>query len=139
MHTNNLACRTKIVGLVLPACGPCVIRRGSNRKLAAGDKMDFDFSDDQKQLKEHARRFLEKFSSREVVRAVLEKGQTHDAALWAGLIDLGFTATTIPEEFGGLGLGYLELCVIAEELGRSLAPVPFSSSVYLGAEFLLAA
>jgi acyl-CoA dehydrogenase len=100
--------------------------------------MDFDFSDDQKQLKEHARRFLEKYSSREVVRAVLDKGQTHDVALWKGLIELGFTATAIPEEFGGLGLGYLELCVIAEELGRSLAPVPFSSSVYLAAEFLLA-
>lgn len=101
--------------------------------------MDFDFSDDQKQLKEHARRFLEKFSAREVVRAVMDKGQTHDEALWKGLIELGFTATVIPEEFGGLGLGYLELCVIAEELGRSLAPVPFSSSVYLAAEFLLAA
>ena len=100
--------------------------------------MDFDFSDDQKQLREHARRFLEKTSSREVVRAVLDAGHSHDPKLWAGLGELGFTATTIPEEFGGLGLGYLELCVIAEELGRSLAPVPFSSSVYLATEFLLA-
>ena len=100
--------------------------------------MDFDFSDDQKQLKEHARRFLEKTSSRDVVRTVLDAGHTHDPALWSGLIELGFTATAIPERFGGLGLGYLELCVIAEELGRSLAPVPFSSSVYLAAEFLMA-
>jgi acyl-CoA dehydrogenase len=100
--------------------------------------MDFDFSDDQKQLKDHARRFLEKTSSRDVVRAVLDAGHTHDPELWAGLIELGFTATAIPEEYGGLGLGYLELCVVAEELGRSLAPVPFSSSVYLAAEFLLA-
>jgi acyl-CoA dehydrogenase len=50
---------------------------------------------------------------------------------------MGFTATSIPEEYDGLGLGYLELCVIAEELGRSLAPTPFSSSVYLATEFLL--
>jgi alkylation response protein AidB-like acyl-CoA dehydrogenase len=42
----------------------------------------------------------------------------------------------IPESYGGLGLGYLELCVIAEELGRALAPVPFSSSVYLATEAL---
>jgi acyl-CoA dehydrogenase len=47
--------------------------------------------------------------------------------------------TAIPENYGGLGLGYLELCVIAEELGRVLAPVPFSSTVYLFAEALLAA
>ena len=50
---------------------------------------------------------------------------------------MGFTATVIPEEYGGLGLGYLELCVIAEELGRSLAPTPFSSSVYLATESIL--
>ena len=50
--------------------------------------------------------------------------------------ELGWTGTAIPEEYGGLGLGMLELCVIAEELGRSLAPTPFSSSIYLFAEFL---
>ncbi|GIS51714.1 MAG: hypothetical protein Ct9H90mP27_2050 [Gammaproteobacteria bacterium] len=42
--------------------------------------------------------------------------------------EMGWTATVIPEEFGGLGLSYLELSVIAEELGRVVAPVPFSSS-----------
>jgi alkylation response protein AidB-like acyl-CoA dehydrogenase len=52
---------------------------------------------------------------------------------------MGWLGTAIPEEFGGLGLGYLELCVIAEELGRALAPVPFSSTVYLFAEAILAA
>jgi len=52
-------------------------------------------------------------------------------------VEMGWTATTIPEEFDGLGLGYLELCVIAEELGRSLAPTPFSSSVYLATEALI--
>jgi alkylation response protein AidB-like acyl-CoA dehydrogenase len=52
---------------------------------------------------------------------------------------MGWTGTAIPEEFGGLGLGYLELCVVAEELGRALAPVPFSSTVYLFAEAVLAA
>ena len=49
---------------------------------------------------------------------------------------MGWTGTAIPEEYGGLGLGMLELCVIAEELGRSLAPTPFSSSIYLFAEFI---
>jgi alkylation response protein AidB-like acyl-CoA dehydrogenase len=50
---------------------------------------------------------------------------------------MGWTGTAIPEAYGGAGFGYLELCVIAEELGRSVAPIPFSSTVYLAAEALL--
>ena len=50
---------------------------------------------------------------------------------------MGLTATTIPEEYGGIGMGFLELCVIAEELGRGIAPVPFSSSVYLATTAIL--
>ena len=50
---------------------------------------------------------------------------------------MGWTGIRIPEEFNGLGLGHLELCVIAEELGRFLAPVPFSSSVYLFTETII--
>src|SRR5580698_5867833 len=52
---------------------------------------------------------------------------------------MGFLGVAIPEEFGGAGAGHLELCVIAEEIGRALAPVPFSSSVYLAAEAILMA
>ena len=51
---------------------------------------------------------------------------------------MGWTATAIPEAYGGLGLGYYELAIIAEELGRAVAPVPFSSSVYLATEALIA-
>jgi len=51
----------------------------------------------------------------------------------------GFLGVAIPEEFGGAGAGHLELCVIAEEMGRALAPVPFSSTVYLAAEAILLA
>lgn len=101
--------------------------------------MDFDFSDEQKDLKTHARRFFEERSSRETVRAVLDGERSFDPMLWREVAEMGFTGTSIPEAYGGLGLGYLELCVIAEELGRSLAPVPFSSSIYLATEFLLAA
>src|SRR5260221_13075323 len=52
---------------------------------------------------------------------------------------MGCLGVAIPEEFGGAGAGHLELCVIAEEMGRALAPVPFSSTVYLAAEALLLA
>src|ERR1700748_2875620 len=99
--------------------------------------VNFDFSDEQKQLKESARRFLDKESTSARVRAVLESDKGHDEALWKGLAEMGFQGAAIPEEHGGLGLGYLELCVIAEELGRALAPVPFSSTAYLFAEAVL--
>ncbi len=101
--------------------------------------MNFEFSPEQLQLRDVARRFLEERSPSSAVRAVMEGDAAYDKALWAGFAEMGFLGVTIPEEFGGLGLGYLELCVLAEEVGRSLAPVPFSSSVYLATEFLLAA
>jgi acyl-CoA dehydrogenase len=101
--------------------------------------MNLEFSSEQKQLGEQARRFLADKCPPAAVRAVLEGDQTYDAGLWKAMADLGYLGVAIPEQYGGLGLGYLELCVIAEELGRALAPVPFSSSVFLATEFLLAA
>src|SRR6201992_3578866 len=101
--------------------------------------MNFDCSDDQKMLKDQAHKFLSEKCTTKTVRAVFEGEAHHDAALWKQVAEMGWTGTAIPEEFGGLGLGYLELCVIAEEMGRALAPVPFSSTVYLFAEALLIA
>lgn len=101
--------------------------------------MNLDFSDEQKALREQVRRMLTERSPPEAVRAVLDGKSVYDRALWEGIAELGYLGAAIPEEHGGLGAGYLELCVIAEELGRSLAPVPFSSSVYLASEALLAA
>jgi acyl-CoA dehydrogenase len=101
--------------------------------------MNFEFSDDQHLLREQARGFLESNSTLRVVRSVLEGDAPYDEALWRGMAELGWMGATIPEAHGGVGLGYLDLCVIAEELGRALAPVPFSSSVYLATEALIAA
>ena len=99
--------------------------------------MEFDFSSDQKQLKEQARRFLADRCDRTAVRAVLDGPQSFDAALWKGLAEQGFLGATIPETYGGLGAGYLEACVIAEELGRAVAPVPFATTVAIAAECLM--
>jgi alkylation response protein AidB-like acyl-CoA dehydrogenase len=101
--------------------------------------MDFEFSAEQLQLRNEARRYLADKCGAAVPRAVLEGAQSYDKALWAGLAEMGFLGAAIPEEYGGLGLGYLELCVIAEELGRAIAPVPVSSSIFLVAEILKAA
>jgi alkylation response protein AidB-like acyl-CoA dehydrogenase len=83
--------------------------------------MNFDFSDDQKQLRDQARRFLAEKCTSKAVREVLEGKDTYDRALWKGLAELGFLGVAIPEEFGGSGAGHLELCVVAEELGRVVA------------------
>lgn len=101
--------------------------------------MNFDFSDDQKQLREQARRFLTDRCSSAAVRAILEGPEPFDRALWKGLAEMGFLGAAIPEEYGGVGLGHLELCVIAEELGRAVAPVPVASSIYQAAEALMLA
>jgi alkylation response protein AidB-like acyl-CoA dehydrogenase len=101
--------------------------------------MNFDFSDDQKQLRDAARKYLAEKCPPKAVRAVLEGKAPYDKELWKGLAEMGFLGVAIPEEFGGTGAGHLELCVIAEELGRALAPVPFSSTVYLAAEALMIA
>jgi alkylation response protein AidB-like acyl-CoA dehydrogenase len=101
--------------------------------------MNFEFSDEQKQLQTEARRFLEAKCPTKAVRAVLEGPQPFDRELWRGLAEMGFLGVAVPEAYGGLGAGYLELCVIAEEMGRVIAPVPFSSSVFLATEALLVA
>lgn len=102
--------------------------------------MNFDFSDEQKMLRDQARKFLEERCSRKVVRGVLNSAAVfHDAALWQAVSEQGWLGAAVPEEFGGLGLGRLELCVLAEEIGRALAPIPFSSSVYFFTEALLSA
>ena len=101
--------------------------------------MNFDFSDEQKQMRDEARKFLAEKCPPKAVRAVLDGKAPYDKELWKGLAEMGFLGVAIPEEFGGAGAGHLELCVIAEEMGRALAPVPFSSTVYLAAEALLLA
>jgi len=98
--------------------------------------MDFDFSEEQKQLGEEARKFLADKSPPAAVRAVLEGRASFDLALWKQLGEMGFLGAAIPEAHGGSGMGYLELCIIAEEMGRSLAPVPICSSIYMAAEIL---
>ena len=100
--------------------------------------MNFEFSEEQNLLREQVQRFLRDKCPLEKVRAVLDDSElSHDADVWQGMVELGWTGVSIPEQYGGVGLGYLELCVIAEELGRSLAPTPFASSVYLATEALL--
>ena len=101
--------------------------------------MNFDFSDDQRLLQDAVRTMLAETSTSQAVREVLEGRATHSDAAWRNLIDMGAAAAAIPEQYGGSGLGYLALCLVAEEAGRHLAAVPLASSFYLAAEAILRA
>jgi alkylation response protein AidB-like acyl-CoA dehydrogenase len=99
--------------------------------------MNFDFSEEQRLLQKTVHDYLAEHCALEVTRKVLESNAPYDASLWQGAAELGWLGTTIPEEYGGAGFGHLELALIAEEVGRALAPIPFSSSVYLATEAIL--
>jgi len=99
--------------------------------------MNFDFSEDQKLLQKTARDYLADHCGLDVCRGVLEGGSSHSEPLWKGVAEMGWLGAAVPEEFGGAGFGRLELALIAQELGRALAPIPFGPSVYLVTEALL--
>ena len=102
--------------------------------------MNFDYSDDQKFLKGEARKFLEANCTPRHVRAVLDdEAVSFDRELWGKVAAQGWLGAAIPEAHGGLGLGHVELCAIAEELGRVVAPIPFASTVYFVAEAVMLA
>ncbi len=101
--------------------------------------MNFDFSEDQKLVQQTARDYLAEQAQLDVCRAVLESDKAYDADLWKGVAEMGWLGAAVPEEYGGAGLGHLELVLIAEEVGRALAPIPFASSVYLATEAILLA
>jgi len=101
--------------------------------------MNFDFSDDLKQLRDQARRFLSEQCTPAVVRRPLDGQETFAAPLWREIGGMGWIGAAIPEPFGGAGLGYEGLCVLAEEIGRVVAPVPFGSTAYLASEAILTA
>ena len=75
--------------------------------------MNFDFSDDQKLLKEQVRKFLTDKCPTKVVRRVLDGNETHAEEVWKGLVDLGVPGIGIPEEHGGLGLSPLAVLLSA--------------------------
>ena len=100
--------------------------------------MNFDLSDEQKMLAEQIRRLLAEHSSPDRLRALIDAKAAWDEPLWRELAEMGVMGAAIPEEYGGLGLSHLDLAVVAHELGRANAAVPFASSIGYAAEALRA-
>jgi alkylation response protein AidB-like acyl-CoA dehydrogenase len=101
--------------------------------------MNFAFTPEQDMLRDSVRSFLEAKVPTTRVRALMETSTGFDPELWAEMAALGWPAMHIPEEYGGAGFSYLELGIVLEEMGRTLAPSPMFSSVVLGANLLLLA
>ena len=94
--------------------------------------MEFDFNDEQREIKSTARDFLSSRFKPEKVRELAESGSPYDDALWKEICDLGWPGIAIAEEHGGQGLGAVELVILQEELGYACAPSPMISNAYAG-------
>jgi alkylation response protein AidB-like acyl-CoA dehydrogenase len=102
--------------------------------------MNFAFNEDQEALRSSARSFLEDKSTSEIVTKVMESEAGFDPDLWKSLgAELGWTAVSIPEAYGGLGLTYIELVALLELMGESLLCAPFFSTICLAGNALLVA
>jgi alkylation response protein AidB-like acyl-CoA dehydrogenase len=95
--------------------------------------MQFGLSESQTILKDTARKFFAGECPTATVRKLMETDTAYDAALWAKLAEQGFTGVIVPEEYGGMGLGKVELILLMEEAGYALLPGPFFSTVALAA------
>jgi alkylation response protein AidB-like acyl-CoA dehydrogenase len=101
--------------------------------------MQLVLDSEQDQLRSTVRKLLADHASPERVREVMESGQGWDRGLWQRISgDLGLAGLVVPEENGGAGAGHVERCVVLEELGRALAPVPFFASAVLAVDTALA-
>jgi alkylation response protein AidB-like acyl-CoA dehydrogenase len=90
--------------------------------------VELEFTSEQEELRSSVRSFLDKECPLELVRAVVETGAPPED-LWASMVALDWPALAVPEDNGGLGLSFVETAVVAEELGRVIAPGPWLSTV----------
>ena len=94
--------------------------------------MELGLNEVQQMLKSSAREFLSQESPLTLARAMEEDPRGYTDELWRQLVGLGWTGLVFPEQYGGTGGNFLDLAVLLEEMGRSLVPGPFFSTVVLG-------
>src|SRR5947209_13697215 len=100
--------------------------------------VNFAFSDEQEQLRDAVRRFLESKSPSSEVRRLMETTEGYDPAVWKQMAnELGLQSIHIPEEYGGQGFTFVELAIVLEEMGRVLLCAPYFSSVVLAADAIM--
>jgi alkylation response protein AidB-like acyl-CoA dehydrogenase len=95
--------------------------------------MEIKLNDDQQEMLRQARRFCENELPMKHVREMFEGAHECTGELWGKVVGMGWTALFVPEQYGGLGMGMLDLALVLQELGRAVAPVPLFATVLLGA------
>jgi alkylation response protein AidB-like acyl-CoA dehydrogenase len=95
--------------------------------------MDFSLTDDQKALAELAERILSDAATLERLKAIEASSERVDRAAWAKLAEAGLLGVAIPETYGGSGYGFVELCLLLERVGRTVAHVPVLQTLVCGA------
>lgn len=98
--------------------------------------MQFGLNESQEILRDSARRFFAGECPMSEVRRLMATDSAYDGALWRKLAEQGYTGIIFPEEYGGVGLGKVELILLMEEAGRALLPGPFFSTVVLGGSMI---
>ena len=93
--------------------------------------MDFEFSKDQKLIRQSAKEFFEKECPKERTRELMADKKGYDPKMWKKMAQLGFVGLIIPEEYGGTEGQFIELAIFMEEMGRNIVPGPFSTTVCL--------
>src|SRR5215472_15847042 len=94
--------------------------------------MDFGFNADQEMLRATARKFLENECSSEFVRTRMAEDAGFTPEFWTKLAEQGWLGLVYPEQYGGAGLGFVDLTVLMEEMGRAVMPGPFFSTLLGG-------
>ena len=101
--------------------------------------MDFELGEEQVMLKTSARDFLENECPKKLVRDMMDDEKGYSPELWQKMAELGWQGLAFPEEYGGVGMSFLDLAVLLEEMGRALVPGPFVPTVVLAGRTILAA
>ncbi|HEY2814665.1 MAG TPA: acyl-CoA dehydrogenase family protein [Acidimicrobiales bacterium] len=91
--------------------------------------MDFELNDDQQALRAAACELLDDRSGSTQVRAFIDAGDSYDADLWKSMADQGWTGIALPQEDGGVGLGWVEVAVLCDEVGAHVSPAPIVQSI----------
>jgi len=91
--------------------------------------MDFSFTEEQDMLRTLARDFLAEQCPKAKVREMDKDEKGFDPQLWRSMAELGWLGLIFPEEYGGMGAGFMDLVVLLEEMGRNIVPGPFFSTI----------
>ena len=101
--------------------------------------MNFGFNDEQELLRSTARKFFENECPSETVRRLMDSPEGMTPEIWGKLAEQGWLGLVFPEAYDGMGLGFVDLTVLMEEMGRAVVPGPYFSTVLLGGLAILEA